>query len=254
MTSNFFTAGSFQLFRIEYPPGYHMPTHRDQIPRISIITRGAVREVIGGRDELGTSASVVVKPESVSHSNAFGPDGAELLSLVLPARPGGGVWNELRWFHGGPVTFAATRLVAALRGAQCDPDIIDDLVYQLVDRVDAPDDNAGRAQPPLWLERIRHQLEDEFAAQCSVSVFAEAAQVHPVHLTRLFRRHYQCSVMGYVRRLRVRAAANALASTEASLAALAIDAGFADQSHLCRIFKADMGITPGRYRSLMQAH
>ena len=34
------------------------------------------------------------------------------------------------------------------------------------------------------------------------------------------------------------------------LAAVACDAGFADQAHLTRVFKAAFGLTPARYRAL----
>lgn len=34
------------------------------------------------------------------------------------------------------------------------------------------------------------------------------------------------------------------------LAAVALDAGFADQAHFSRIFKATFGLTPARYRAL----
>src|SRR5262249_7556294 len=42
----------------------------------------------------------------------------------------------------------------------------------------------------------------------------------------------------------VREAADLLASTDTSLIPVALEAGFADQSHLSRVFKAEMGLTP----------
>jgi AraC family transcriptional regulator len=74
--------------------------------------------------------------------------------------------------------------------------------------------------------------------------------VHRVHLARRFRQHFGCSTTEYLRHLRVRAAAAALASTETPLATVALDAGFADQSHLCRTFKGETGLTPGAFRAL----
>jgi AraC-like DNA-binding protein len=52
----------------------------------------------------------------------------------------------------------------------------------------------------------------------------------------------------YVRRLRIDFAARALTASDAPLAALAQTAGFADQGHFTRAFKAATGLTPGAYR------
>jgi AraC family transcriptional regulator len=53
----------------------------------------------------------------------------------------------------------------------------------------------------------------------------------------------------YARRLRISCAAEALCETENSLSAIAAQAGFADQSHLGRIFKATTGMTPLQFRN-----
>ncbi|MCH7548195.1 MAG: helix-turn-helix transcriptional regulator, partial [Candidatus Krumholzibacteriota bacterium] len=215
--TNFFTAGSFKLFRTDYPAEHRMGPHQDCTPKISIVTRGELCETIAGREEFASSGSVVVKPEGVTHADLLGPNGAEVLSLTLPAWPSDPAWRECRWFHGGPATVAATRLVVVLREKHVSPAEIDDIVYDLVASVE-PGPQALGATPPVWLKRVREQLAGEFAIPCSVQAIAASAGVHPVHLTRLFRRYYEFSVMGYVRKLRVRAAANALASTEAGLA------------------------------------
>jgi AraC-like DNA-binding protein len=49
-------------------------------------------------------------------------------------------------------------------------------------------------------------------------------------------------------RLRVRAALERLAGGERSLARLAADLGFADQSHLCRVIRSETGHTPSALR------
>jgi len=42
-----------------------------------------------------------------------------------------------------------------------------------------------------------------------------------------------------------------LRSTHQSLALIAQEAGFADQSHLSSIFRREMGVTPGQFRAAL---
>jgi AraC family transcriptional regulator len=246
-----FSTGSFELFQTNYAPGGRMGPHEDRIARVSVVTRGELWETVDGREERATSGSVVLKPAGVTHADELGPQGAAVLSFVLPEWAEGPEWRVLRWFHGGHATAAATRFVAAVRFPNSSPADAEDAIYDLLACVEGCGRSQPAGSPPPWLVRTRRRVAGEFAVRCSVRALAADAGVHPVYLTRMFRRHYGCSVMDYVRGLRVRAAADALASTRRSLAELALGAGFSDQSHLCRIFKADVGVTPGRYRSIM---
>jgi AraC family transcriptional regulator len=77
---------------------------------------------------------------------------------------------------------------------------------------------------------------------------ATEAGVHPAHLARVFRRHHRCTIGSYLRRLRLDAACRQLVSGERPLADIALAAGFADQSHFSRLFRAATGVTPTHYR------
>ncbi len=53
----------------------------------------------------------------------------------------------------------------------------------------------------------------------------------------------------FVRRARLTVAAHLLLATDLSTAAIAVESGFADASHLHRTFVRHYGHTPGEYRS-----
>ena len=55
----------------------------------------------------------------------------------------------------------------------------------------------------------------------------------------------------YARRRRLDYARRQLADPDRPLAQIAADAGFADQSHLTRVFKRFTGLTPGQYRTFL---
>ncbi len=79
---------------------------------------------------------------------------------------------------------------------------------------------------------------------------AKLADVHPVHLSRVFREKYGSTIGEYVRRLRVEFASKQISSTKIPLSEIAHAAGFADQSHLNKTFKNIFGSTPSEYRKI----
>ena len=68
--------------------------------------------------------------------------------------------------------------------------------------------------------------------------------MHRVHVARTFRDHYGMSVTAYARKLRVHAALTMLATSTMPLSRLALESGYADQSHFTREIRAAVGATP----------
>jgi AraC family transcriptional regulator len=101
---------------------------------------------------------------------------------------------------------------------------------------------------PDWLRTVNQIVHDRYRESLSLAELALAVGVHPVHLARAFRRRYGSCVGELIRHLRTEAACHALIRSNASIAEIAVRNGFADQSHLCRILKRKMGMTPGEYR------
>ena len=85
----------------------------------------------------------------------------------------------------------------------------------------------------------------------TVAGLARTIGVHRVHLARLFRAAHGCGVAAYRRRLQVFRVARCLAGPT-PLAWIATDCGFADQSHMCRAFREEFGLTPGAFRRFVR--
>lgn len=110
----------------------------------------------------------------------------------------------------------------------------------------------GKAMPgrepdyPAAVARAAGHLAEHFAEECSLSELAALAGTDRFQLVRAFRRHLGLPPHLYQTQLRLRHARRLmLAGEPAAMAAAA--AGFADQSHLIRKFKAAYGVTPGEY-------
>lgn len=91
-------------------------------------------------------------------------------------------------------------------------------------------------------------LRSEYRGSLRISHVAAEVGTHPTHLSRVFRDRMGLPIGDYVHRLRVRYAGEALARPGARLADVAASAGFADQSHLTRVFKRVTGVTPAAFR------
>ena len=98
--------------------------------------------------------------------------------------------------------------------------------------------------------KIARDYLDACFRQCVTSAQLEQVTgLDRYSMARAFRRHFGTSPYRYLtmRRLdRVRATLR----TQASLADVACEAGFADQSHMNRQFKQAFGLSPGRWRDL----
>jgi AraC family transcriptional regulator len=156
-------------------------------------------------------------------------------------------------FRGCEIGAAGFQLFREFRNADQDsPLAIESLCWEiLVASLDNRDQAAGVGRP-RWLVEARDLLDAGIREPLTLKGIAREAGVHPVHFAATFRRFYGCSVGEYLRRRRLRYARRKLAVLELPLAQIAIDAGFADQSHLTRTFKRFTGMTPGRYRTFLR--
>jgi AraC-like DNA-binding protein len=135
------------------------------------------------------------------------------------------------------------------------PMAMDGLIARLADSLDRRSDR--RPQRPgarhsfAAAERARQLLEDSTDPAISSIELEQATGLDRYALARAFRAAFGSSPHRYLVAKRV-ARAQRLLTAGASLAEAAAGAGFADQSHFTRHFKAHLGLTPGRYISLQR--
>lgn len=116
-------------------------------------------------------------------------------------------------------------------------------------------DNRG-SLPPTGREhravrRVRDMIRDEFARDIRLDDIAALAGLSPFHLLRVFREHTGITPHALLTQTRIEQARKLLASRK-RLADIAQECGFADQAHMTRQFKRQIGITPGRFRKIVQ--
>ena len=97
-----------------------------------------------------------------------------------------------------------------------------------------------------------HLAKDMLAADLteypSLAPIAAACELSESRFVRLFRRTTGMPPFRWLRQFRVEHAKDLLLGSKLSLAQVAYECGFADQSHFTRIFAAAIGATPGEWR------
>ena len=97
----------------------------------------------------------------------------------------------------------------------------------------------------------REFIEDNAHKDLKLKDLALEAGLSPFHLARTFKSSVGIPPHAYLIQARVRKA-KALLTGLKSLAQIAAETGFADQSHLTREFRRQVGLTPGGFRKNLQ--
>jgi AraC family transcriptional regulator len=106
----------------------------------------------------------------------------------------------------------------------------------------------GRALSRRRLSRVLDYVRANIASDLSLAELAKVAGLSCSHFKMLFKVAVGMPVHQYVIRMRVEHAAELLQRDDPPLADVALQAGFANQSHLARSMRRLMGVTPGNLR------
>jgi AraC-like DNA-binding protein len=150
------------------------------------------------------------------------------------------------------------RILAATRAGDGDyvlaehlMDLLSRVVEQVVTGptpVGADPANANQA----LVATARGVIGDGHPAAKGLFPLAGFLEVSPYRLSRAFTRELGVSLTSYRNRVRLGRALDRLENGESNLGTLAADLGFADQAHLCRTMRAQLGYTPTVLRRLLR--
>lgn len=91
-------------------------------------------------------------------------------------------------------------------------------------------------------------IREHHHERLTVEDLARRADLSPRQLHRKFRDVFGLSVQDFLIKTRVQAASDALLHSDLSIAQIAIDFGFCDQSAFTQLFRKHTGLTPLRFR------
>jgi AraC family transcriptional regulator len=243
--------GSFETQLINFPANHRLRAFDFDRDYFVVVLDGTLSKAFRTVRWSLARDSFATMPEGATHATVFGP--APVRVVAVRGRSGGELGKlEFRHVQAAAATALGWRLAGELRANDSSWALAaEGIVLQLL----ALAGRAGRDVPerrPSWLRDVRDLLDERVPEQATLTDLAALVGVHPVHLARCFRREYGMTVAQYARSLRLDWAAERLVAGESTLAEIAVEAGFADQSHFTRVFRRYAGVTPGRYRALLR--
>jgi AraC-like DNA-binding protein len=239
---------------------YELHTHPTYV--IALITQGCERLRIGRRRIVAPiNTVIVVNPEECHDGERESEIGWAYRTFYPSVDLMTEVARELGHDHIPLFTPAAiadpvlaNKLAIAHRAAEHDADaaeasMLEALRYLLIGHADRhrnvpPCERSGAAQR---FAIYRGVIDGDIACGLDLQHLATAARVTRFQVIRDFKAMTGLTPGAYIRNQRFRVACR-LIEQGSPLAEAAAAAGFADQSHLSRVFKRSQGITPGMFR------
>lgn len=243
------------LGEVEYAQHQRVPMHEHANARFVLILRGRLTETRGGESQTHAARTLLYRQPRERHSYRVGAGGATCLIVdmeaawVERAAREAPVLTRSAVLTGGLVVHLAQRLHGEF-GLRDDVSrlAIESLALGILAEASRRVAATAEREIPGWVSEARAFVDANVAERLAIATVAALVGVHPVHLARTFKRVYNTTFAAYVRTTRLEFAKQQLTRTRAPLSDIALGAGFCDQSHFSRLFKAHTGLTPHEYR------
>jgi AraC-like DNA-binding protein len=239
-------AGGISAMVVDLSPGLRATGHRHDLFTIVAVLRGELVERRGSRWVTREAGTITIVPRGSVRDLQVHDDGARVAVFSCatgeplarqPMSPRNVVLaDNLRLAESlGRLALLGTRTDGALEHA----------LLTLMAGQGRTDSDA--ADIPAWVPDVCTALSRANGNLLTRELACHAGR-HPVALARDFRRAMGIGLQEYGRRLRLERAVGLLHEPQPGLSTIALEVGFADQSHFTRDFVRRFGVSPGRYR------
>jgi AraC family transcriptional regulator len=158
---------------------------------------------------------------------------------------------------------ALTKLIAdAADALDCDKESTRALLRQAVTLLQPDDDrqqcavthasSARSTLAPWQAKRVADHINAHLDGPLPVCELAEMARLSNSYFSRAFKSTFDKSPHAFIMCRRIERARQQMLMSREPLAQIALACGFADQAHLARLFRREMGSSPSQWRRLNQ--
>ncbi len=240
------------LFEMSVAADTRVPPHDHERDHLCIVLAGGFAEEHRRGAEWCGPMSWRLSPAGDTHRLRIGSTGLTCL-LVEPGAVELPKVRDRAYLAGTLVVPLARSLQRELaQGPHASTLTLESLTLELFTQATRTGGRRGEARPP-WLALVRDALHASLPETPSLKALSQLADRHPMQVARGFRTHFGCSVGEYRQRVQLEYARRQLIESDAPLAAIAYTSGFADQSHMTRLLRQRLGVTPARLRAQTRA-
>ena len=239
----------FVITSLADDPSGEVAEHSHETAHFCVVLRGSYLTEAQGLGEVCGPGSVLYHPPGTTHSDRFlSPNGLFMTVALQPRFLGDNMYHEPLprrsfGFADAAVGLVASRIADATSRGETTAKILRGLIQELLGASGRLRARSG--EWPMWLKRSVEAIRATHGPVV-LSSLARDVGVHPVTLTRGFRRFLGTTPSAFGRGLRIERARRLLLDTELSLSAIAHSVGFADQSHMTRECSKTYGRPPGQ--------
>jgi AraC-like DNA-binding protein len=244
------------LTEIRHTQGRKLPVHTHESAYFGLLLDGGYAEWFTQRATEYGPFTLGFHPPSLTHEDEIAACGSRMFCIEVRDT----FWQRTKNLLTAPkftpdlcgreTTWLGVKLYRAFRAETLDALQIEEICGEMLQgcaRVNLTEEKSV----PSWLGQAVDLLHGEFRTQITLDAIAQELNLHPIHLSRVFRKKHGCTMSEYANRLRVQFACAKMSQGWPALDELALEAGFSDQSHMGRVFKSLVGDTPARFREFL---
>lgn len=248
--------GGFRVRESLYRNGIKTPWHRHDKSYFAFTLRGESQKSYAHSAILADCGpgTLVFHPPDRIHRDTFRPPEVQILQIEVEPSRMDVFKHSLTQLPSAKnlacpvINSLAARLHEELRRLDdLSPLVVEGLVLEMLAQLFRTSNHSLDRKVPSWLLHAEEMVRARFAEPIKLSGVAAEVGIHPVHLAREFRRYRGCTLGEMVRRLRVEYACREIARSKRPLSEIALDAGFADQSHFSNTFRSYTGMSPSEF-------
>src|SRR5258708_2999781 len=245
---------SFQFTEIDaFSSSSKVPRHTHASSHFLFLVEGTyLTEARNNAGEIYGRATLIFNPTGTTHCDRFQSQYGRFLTITLNADIAQRLDAEIPVsliIKDRPALDSVLRLRSSLLDGPVTGVTLESMGLELAAQLLPPVERETR-HTPSWLLNARQLLHERCSTDIRIGDAAAQIGVHPVHLARAFRRYFFIGPGEFLRRCRISKARGLLLGSALSIAEIAMEVGFSDQSHFANAFKRETGLTPAQYRQL----
>jgi len=257
-TSQALSAHGFRFTEKAYPDRLQIPRHSHELSHFCFVLSGTYQEQIERKMDERIPTALVYYPPDVSHAEKHQSNGTHFLveidhkNLERVKDYGAKLSDPLLLTTSESLTIA-TRMYREFSARDVFSALaLESLTTELLIYASRQTLKTNEQKRPLWLDKTIEILRENAAEPFNLNDLADFVSVHPTHLARVFRQFERCTIGDYIRKIRIENARQKIIFSDESLVEIALNTGFADQTHFSRTFKNVTGMTPSEFRKIFK--